>query len=299
MVWVVTALYKYGIYEGIKSIVAFPFAYPAFLAPMLPGVSVLFVGMCMHLVFYSKGSADFPLRISAIAVLVIIFGIGVVKTWGGMRYLIESYPFIIFVASAGLLGFSGYLCQVFNNSSYRYAMTSAILIVLSGVMGGHGLPQAIGAATLNYGDNLSSFKFKYYPDHKGAGEFVRDRRAPGDIVIAEDPLQQYWYAGPVDYWLRDVEDASSFLYQTSDGLFRDIYVNSVQATVDTLTTIAQSNKRIWIITSAETYQNRKNYLNDQQRIWLDDIETRYTPHFVGRDDITKVYCLNCNSSNSQ
>jgi 4-amino-4-deoxy-L-arabinose transferase-like glycosyltransferase len=294
IIWVVTAMHEYSIYEGLKSLTDFPFAYPAFMAQMLPGVSIIFIGMCIYLVFYPQKSIDFPLRASAIAALAPILGIGLVSEGKGMRYLIETYPFIVLVASAGLLRFSGYLCQILKISSHRNILASAILIVLSGILGGHGLPQAVGAATLRYGESLLSSKFEYYPDHKGAGEFVKNHRAPDDIVLAEDVLQQYWYSGSVDYWFRNIKDTSPYLYKTSDGLFRDIYVNSAVATIDILTTLTQSNKRIWLITSAETYPNRNYYLSEQQRKWLSDVETKYVPVFVGRDEITKVYFLNCN-----
>ena len=34
---------------------------------------------------------------------------------------------------------------------------------------------------------------------------------PGDVVIAEDPLIQVWYAGPIDYWFRRWGDMYRFL----------------------------------------------------------------------------------------
>lgn len=298
MAWVLKAFLEYGLYEGLKSLVAFPFAYPAFLAQMLPGASVLFVGMCIYVVLYPQKSPDYSLRASTMAALVPIFGIGVMKEWGGIRYLIESYPFLIFVASAGLLRLSGYICQPFKTSVHRKVLPLTIMIVLSGILGGHGLPQALGAANLNYGESVRSFPFEYYPDHKGAGEFVRNQRTSGDIVIAEDSLVQYWYSGSIDYCLRGPQEAQ-FFHRALDGVVRDIYVNSVPATTDILDTIAQSSKRIWLITSAELSTSRKFILGDEQLEWLADIESRYTPVFVGRDNVTKVYCLNCDDNTSQ
>ncbi|NIM47652.1 MAG: hypothetical protein GTN62_00005, partial [Gemmatimonadales bacterium] len=120
---------------------------------------------------------------------------------------------------------------------------------------------------------------------------------PADVVIAEDPLQQRWYAGSVDVWLRSYHDARQYLY-TTDGAFRDIYVSSIfagsRSMLDSL--VGAATGRAWLITSGETYPARAYFLERDQRAWLDSIEHSIPPAFVARDGVTTVYCLNCASA---
>lgn len=175
----------------------------------------------------------------------------------------------------------------------------ASLIAVSGIVGGHGAPQAIRTATLQHGEPVQAtmHMVPFRPDHAAPGRFVAERRRPGDVVIAEDPLQQRWYAGPVDYWLRSFADGRKFVYRAPDGALRDVYVNSQilgdVAVVDSL--LAHAKGRIWLITSGETYAERDYYLDEAQRRWLDSLEATLAPAFTGRDDVTRVYCLNCSS----
>lgn len=175
----------------------------------------------------------------------------------------------------------------------------ASLIAVSGLVGGHGAPQAIRMATLRHGEPVQAtmHMVPFRPDHAAPGRYVAGRRRPGDVVIAEDPLQQRWYAGPVDYWLRSFADGRKFVYRAPDGALRDIYVNSRilsdVAVVDSL--LIHATGRIWLITSGETYAERGYYLDGAQRRWLDSLEATLAPVFTGRDRVTRVYCLNCSS----
>lgn len=175
----------------------------------------------------------------------------------------------------------------------------AAVVAVSGVVGGHGAPQARRMVTLRHGEPVQAtmHMVPFRPDHAAPGRFVAERRRPGDVVIAEDPLQQRWYAGSVDFWLRSFADARPFVYRAPDGALRDIYVNSRIlsdiAIVDSL--LAQVAGRVWVITSGETYTERDYYLDDGQRRWLDSLEATLAPVFTGRDGVTRVYCLNCSS----
>jgi 4-amino-4-deoxy-L-arabinose transferase-like glycosyltransferase len=293
---VVSTIVEQGPIIGIKSLFIFPFPYMAYLGEMSPGILALFGAMTTLLCFREFRTGEHPLRASIMAVLLPVAAIGVVSKWGGARYLIEVYPFLLIVAAASLVMALTVLGRRTGRWNTKGALVGALFIVLSGALGGHGLPQAWRLKNLKYGDKMDihAFGFPLYPDHQSAGRYVITHRTQGDIVIAEDALQQRWYIGDVDYWLRDPITHSRFLYRQPDGNLRDIYVDSTILTKEILTALTQhSNKRIWVITSAETHHKQNYYLNTVQRQWLDFLEHNHTPAYIGRDGITKVYCLNC------
>ena len=49
---------------------------------------------------------------------------------------------------------------------------------------------------------------RYFPDHAATGRYVAARLRPDDVVIATDVLQQRWYVGRADYWLRSLKDVA-------------------------------------------------------------------------------------------
>ena len=170
-------------------------------------------------------------------------------------------------------------------------------MVAAGLLGGHGLPQATRVVNLKHGESTSRLihMYPFRPDHRGAGEFIRAVRSVGDIVIAEDQLQQRWYGGPVDYWFRSTSDARKFLYRSSDGRLRDIYINSEliadPSTVSSI--IARAPEAVFFVTSGETHPLRSYYLDAAQKLWLDSLEASGPALFVGSDSVTRVYCLSC------
>ena len=150
---------------------------------------------------------------------------------------------------------------------------------------------------LRHGQEVNELvhSYPFRPDHELAGEFVRSNREPGDIVVAEDPLEQRWYAGPVDYWFRSFDDARRYLRIMPGGELRDIYVLSrILPEVSMLDSLAlHAEGRVWLITSGETRSRRDRYLSQEQGRWLDRLEASGVPAVVGRDGWTRVYCLNC------
>ena len=293
MAWSGATILKLGLYGGLKALLTFPFPFPVPLAKMFPGVFLFFIGMCVYLAFKAFQPGDKTLRAS---LLVVWLTIGTVGMFGlrGIRYVVEIYPFLLILSAAGLV----YLLMAVGQWTKRWgekaALVMAVLITASGFLVGHGIPQAFGLATLQHGGKIDRVLTFPYPDHQGPGQFVRQNLVPGDIVVAEDMLQQHWYVGRVDFWLRNPKDSYTFLYVAPDGKWRDIYVDSVMATPEILNTIGKSEKRrTWVITSAETFPARNYYLSPEQRRWLSDIEERNSPVFIGRDGVSKVYCLNC------
>ena len=219
--------------------------------------------------------------------------------WASARYLIQAYPFILIVCAYALYTPAHKFFQPRYANAGVPALVLAYLVSLSGLLGGHGLISAYKAGTVDYGDrlNVAALIFPFYPDHKSPGEYVAEYRSAGDIIIAEDVLEQRWYAGRVDYWLRDYEEEAGFLYLAADNELHDIYVDSIAATPTLLSSLlADETQRFWLITSGETYTYRQYYLNEKQREWLSNIETSFTPVFTGKDNVTQVYCIHCNDN---
>jgi len=295
-IWSAAALMSNGIMEGIKILITLPFPYAAYFAEVFPGVFVLFLATCAYLALNNTRYNEYPLRAMVLATILPIAAIGAVSRWGGIRYIIEAYPFLLILAAVALAAISRAIFHRSRLKSTLLPTTAAIIIVLSGVLGSHGIPQATRAATMEYGKPINAhiLGFPFYPDHQGAGQFVRKQLHDNDLVVAEDALQQNWYIGRVDYWLRDYVSSSNFLYKNLDGSVRDIYVNSRILTPDTLLSITRNNhQRIWVITSGETVGKHDDYLNQAQRDWLNDLEMKHSPKFTGRDGKTLVYCLHC------
>jgi 4-amino-4-deoxy-L-arabinose transferase-like glycosyltransferase len=290
--WLVVAIMGQGVIAGIKSVLVIPFPYMAYFADRFPGIMLLFTGIVIYLVTRSHHPRDLPLRVAFFTVVIPFFTIGILKQWGGIRYLIETYPLVLVLAASGLITVVSLVGNFTEKWGKQVTVGIGVIIVASGVLGGHGIPQAIGAATLKHGERIADDK--YYPDHKLAGEYVRDNKLPQDIIIAEDPLEQYWYIGIVHYWLRTSKDHENFLYYANDGQAKDIYVSSVLATIDILNSICtNTTHRAWVITSGETYTKRDYYLSVFQQKWLARLEETHKPVKIGRDGITKVYVIDC------
>ena len=282
--------------SALKALLSFPFPYPVGLAQISPGLALLFVGSLAWLGFQGRDSANDGSRVISIAVIVALAGIGMARPWGGTRYFLPFYPFVLLSVCQFLVVMSNRVLG--KISSFRWSYVTVALVVVSGVLGGHGIRAAIRQVTVDHGARLNPYidGFPIRPDHRSAGLFVRRMRSDDDMVIAEDPLEQWWYTkSPIDYWLRSREDSRPYLYQGDDGAARDIYVSS--ALVSDPASLKNVRGRLWLITSAETYAERSYYLDPGQRTWLDSIERSIMPSFIARDGVTKVYCVNCRQTN--
>ena len=96
------------------------------------------------------------------------------------------------------------------------------------------------------------------PDHKGAAEFIRSLPYhPGDILVAEDVLQQTYYLGHVNYWLESKDVAAPFV-RTTDGVTRDFYTNTpLLGTAEDLEALIARRDRgaIYVIGSGENQED--------------------------------------------
>ena len=294
LAWLLYAIKTTSFSAGIKTVAFTPFPYELKLLTFMPGLYIVFFAVAAYSLLRRYNSENIFIYSAILSILMSILLIGIAKPWGAMRYFITIYPFVIIVASYGIYHTANRLQKINLRLTKKHVLIISLLITISGILGQHGIPQAIKVSTLEHGDHVHTFKFPNYPDHRSAGEYVKQHIQNLDIIIAEDALQQTWYVDHVDYWLRSKETSGAYLYIDRFGIQRDIYVGSQLATADklnALNTLTEKNGRIWIITSAETYQQGAYYLDEAQNVWLDNITSSIKPHFIANDLITKVYCI--------
>lgn len=296
--WGLYALSSLGLSEGLRRLTVFPFPYPIFFWRQFPGLMVLFVGAVLWMLVRRDRSDRHGETTLVLVVLMTFAAIGVEQAWGGTRYLLHIYPYLILAASAMLLEVCRRVTR-WAGVDRRWAPVAATALALSGVTGAHGIAAAFGAATVDHGEQVNAYThiFPFRPDHRGPGMFVRDNLQAGDVVIAEQPAIQLIYAGQVDYWLRRAGDARQFMYLAPDGVPRDIYGGAqLLSTPEQIENLKESIVgSIWLITSGETFTQRAWYFSDEQKRWVELLEASAEPSYTGEDGVTRVYCLNCST----
>ena len=132
--------------------------------------------------------------------------------------------------------------------------------------------------------------YRLRPDHKGAAEFMRSLNiGKGDIVLAEDVLQQTYYLGAVDYWLIGPDVARRFVKADGDRVV-DFYTGTpVIATLPMLDELlaANADKRIFIIGSGEG-QGVQRRVARGAALHAAIESDRFTVLYTGRDGLTRV-----------
>ena len=130
-----------------------------------------------------------------------------------------------------------------------------------------------------------------YPDHQGAAQFVESLHpAPGDIIVAEDPLVQTYYLGHVDYWLEDRREAATFLRKV-DGRWVDEYTDTpLIGSGAQLERLVNSRDRgaIYVIGSGENADDRNRVMRGRGIEQALDSPAFHLV-YVGRDRLTDVW----------
>lgn len=279
----------------LREYLRFPYPYFMYFWQYSPGLMILFWAGVISSIFAEQQKWIVNIRLFSLVAIGIVAGLGVVSQWGGMRYLIGAYPFILLVASFPLFWIQSYFFRQGKTAGY-IGFLMLIGVILWGAVEGHSFGAASAAKNLSYGKSNHALilGFDIYPDHKGAGQYVMQHADDLDLIIVEDALQQYWYTGRELVWLRDEVSNGQFMYFDSAGILRDIYVNSrVLRSTDPETLCNDHASTIWLVTSAETEFHRDLYLSDEQRQWLDNVTQHFRAVYVGRDDTTSVYKLSC------
>ena len=289
-------VFNHGLTNGLKESFNYPFPYLLYQGMAFPGVIILFAIGVLNAVFSATNKQREIIKVLALVVLLPNFMLGLVLDWAPPRYLVTIYPLLLIVASYGLICLLNRITAI--KHSRNLLIIFAALIPASGILGGHGIPQAIAVSPSEYGDYIYSNHISgiKYPDHRSHGCFVKQHLQQGDIVVAEDALQMYWYIGQVDYWLRSPANIDDFLYLDSDGELRDIYVSSKPTTDAVIKKFTDNTEnQIWVVTSGETQQHLDSFLEkgSAQRTWLDTLMKTGTPVLKGRDGMSATYCLNC------
>ena len=278
----------------IRSLAFTPFPYLPYLGRLLPAMILAFVAVGTALILARPRYNDQALRASVIFVCIYALLVGFDVSYAPWRYLLPMYPWIILAVSAGLAWAVDIIVPRFPRINKSVAYVAISVIIITGGIGGHGLPAAAEVLAVGYGERAPWYDQGLIgrPDHRGAGLFVRERIQAGDVVIAEDPLQQRWYAGQADFWLRSLNDASSYLRMDKDGTLRDIYVwSELLADPPREDWLNRQDRSVWLITSLETAIRRDLYLERDQIQWLASLEAEAEPAYIGRDGQTRVFCF--------
>jgi hypothetical protein len=131
------------------------------------------------------------------------------------------------------------------------------------------------------------------PDHKGAAEFVKSLHLqPGDLLLAEDVLQQTYYLGRVDYWLITRQVAHPFIYEAR-GELRDFYTSTrLIGTGAELKALIERPDRgtIYVIGSGENQEDGRRHMRGDG-IYEVLASPRFERVFTGRDGVTHVWKL--------
>lgn len=291
-----------GLAEGLRTASRFPFPYAYFMVEQSWGLSALLVASIPLIVLWRSGRRS-GLRTCAAFVLVVLAGLGSISAWGPTRYYWPLYPFWLILASTSLVTMIAWTLRSLESSVSGLTLGSiGVVVILTGMSGGHGIPQTLRVVTLEHGTPIEPalHGVPFRPDHRTPGRRLGELATESDVVVAEDPLQVAWYAGRADVWLRSYRDSRSFLGRGADGSLRDIYVGSrlimARDSLDEL--VRNASGRVWLVTSGETARSREYYLEDDQRRWLDSLEAVLEPTVRGEDDATNLYCLNCRSPGS-
>jgi hypothetical protein len=164
----------------------------------------------------------------------------------------------------------------------RHATTAALVLLAAAI---------VNPVTLS---RVANPDYGYYPDHKGAAEYIRSlASSPKPIVIAEDVLQQTYYLGKVDYWLREAYDGLQFSVRDESGRVVDLYTHTeLLGTGGELLAVLQNAgmKDVYIIGSGENVTDGELLFRGQGIKEVLDSDL-LTVVYNGRDDKTKVWKL--------
>lgn len=320
--WLVVMVATRGPLEGLKSVAYFPYPYAGQLFLEYPIIVLLAAWATIvavlggrHAVATVSGErkavlapcggrdAVVPVRAVALSVLVPVLAIGTVSRWGPPRYFFHLYPFLLLLSAVGLVGLAGWLLARTGLRGARLqaaAIVGAAVLACSGLLDSHGLPDAVRVIALQHGEptdpgvHMTPFR----PDHATPGRYVRDHADETDVIVAVDVLEQAWYVGRADYWLRSETDASLYIFADESGAVREFYVASrlLRSREELDRIVAEAGeRRVWLTTSGEVSPDDAYTFSAWQRTLLERLGAGEEGRemFVGRDGVTTVYCLNC------
>ncbi|MEM7217585.1 MAG: glycosyltransferase family 39 protein [Pseudomonadota bacterium] len=227
----------------------------------------------------------------ALFVVANMLAFGVIGQWFEDRYIVHVYPFLIVLTGYALFGVLQWLWQSLATRGLPLAAAAFVVLVaaLAAAMPHHLLQGMLRSAQRDHGfENIENGR--YFPDHAAAGRYVAARLQPGDRVVASDVLQQRWYVGQADYWLRSLTDVSRYIYVASDGKVRDIYVHAEHLNENLLASLLDAHPRIWVILSSIDMEEDWAF-SAAENAFLERVAARGRLEFRGRDGRSKVYLV--------
>ncbi len=254
----------------------------ALLAPLLVGHrfgALSSVFLVREEVFAAK-----VIRVLALFFVLNLFAFGIFGRWYEDRYIIHTYPFMLTLAAYTLV----VVLDILSTKTTKPALcTAGLLLALCLTMPHHLAQGSYTAAFRKHGDtNIENGR--YFPDHASVGTYVRERLQQGDVVVATDVLQQRWYVGQADYWLRNEKDVQIYIYEDKDDRIRDIYVNAEYLSANHAERLLNGDKRVWVIVSSIDVKEDWAF-GAPEREFVQSVETAQPAIFTGRDGRSAVY----------
>lgn len=269
--------------EVVKFLIAIPSPIPYFrFASYFPLAVIAYVALLAVLLAEFLRGVRLPGHVLffVLAVWAPLVGIGFFAWNVPPRYTLGLVPFFalcLFAAaqSAQAVAARHRRAQVARPAAWTLALAVAgvVLLVPPG--------QFRVAVSQSYG---------HYPDHKGAAEFMLGiPLAAGDLVLAEDVLQQTYYLGEVDYWLRHMRDAEPFLRWDGSRLVDWYTATPVIADAQSLQALLARPDRgsVYVIGSGEGRASRAYRLGPDMLALFE----RYASEviYTGRDGTTRIW----------
>ena len=216
---------------------------------------------------------------------------GLLGQWYEDRYIVHTYPFLLLLAAYSIVVLVRHGALLLKLS---VPLTALLGLLLLSLLMPHHLLQGLYRGFVRDHGSHNVENGRYFPDHAAPGYFVRERLQPDDVVIATDVLQQRWYVGQADYWLRSRSDVSRYIYQRAPGDIRDIYVHSRHLGPLDADRLLQGERRVWVIVSSVDV-DEDWAMSTFEREFLGRVRERAEPLFTGRDGRSEVYLLEAGS----
>ncbi len=281
------ALHGTGLYPGrqlVGALLGWPSVWPIlrFLS-YSPAAGALYVAV-LGVAFwhFSKGQAlrkHFLFFVMAVWVPLLVMGL---FRWDiAPRYAQGQIGYFLLCAFAGL-AFLARQLGWWSPGTRPPVGVSIALVIASAAM----INPVVLARVVNPGYDL-------YPDHQGAARYIQSLElGPEAVLIAEDILQQTYYLGDVDYFLREYDKARKYAV-VEEGRAVDQYTGAtVIGSGDALREVLEANrgKPVYIIGSAENFEDgrwvRRGW-GIGEVLQSELLEVVYT----GRDGKTEVWRL--------
>jgi len=256
----------------------------ALLAPLLAGHR--FTADSMARFRHGNEYTAMLVRVLALFFVLNLFAFGIFGRWYEDRYIVHTYPFMLALGAYTLVVCLDLLLAKLNSKNPLLVVTVGV-IALCVLMPHHMIQGAWRAAARKHGDtNIENSR--YFPDHASVGEYVRAHLRPGDTVVATDVLQQRWYIGQADFWLRSETDVSIYVYEDRQGKIRDIYVNAEYLDAQHAAELLNGEGRVWVVVSSIDVAENWAF-SAAEREFLDAVKARGKLALQGRDGRSAVY----------